>query len=323
MNEVRWGIVGTGKIANKFAQAVVRADGAKLVAVASRKMETAREFAAKYDIETCFGSYEDMAASDMVDAVYIALPHRYHAETSIQFLKSGKHVLCEKPIAVNVKELTQVLEVAQENNRFIMEAMWTRFLPIMAEIKKVIDAGTIGQVREVSADFCYSLQDRTRHVFDSSCAGGSLLDVGIYGLTFACMFLGEDIAQIQTAAEVNNNVDERLNVLLTYKNGDIARVSSALTLMKPAYGYIYGTGGYIYVPGFYGAKEFEVSISGVREKYEVPFKGNGFEEEIEECCRCILAGKTASDIMSPERSRFVLGLMDQIRKQIGVVYSVD
>lgn len=318
MNCVRWGIVGTGDIGNKFAQAVSNAQGAKPVAVASRRAETARTFADTYGIEHSFGSYEELAAFDGVDAIYIALPHKYHVPYTEMFLRAGKHVLCEKPIAVRAKELERVQKLAAERNLFVMEAMWTRFLPVMAEIKKVIADGVIGDVLEVSADFCYNNPDHTHHAFAGDGDGGSVLDVGIYGINFALMFLGEDVRRVQAVARMENNADLNMNALLQFGSGAMARVSSALALDKPTDGYIYGSKGHIRVPAFFGASEFDVVVDGDTTTHAAPFKGNGFEEEIEECCRCILAGKVQSDIMPLERSMAVLRLMDEIRAQLGI-----
>lgn len=204
-----------------------------------------------------------------------------------------------------------------------MEAMWTRFLPAVQKIKQMVEDGVIGEVREISADFCYNQEDRTHHVFKRECAGGSLLDVGIYGLNFASIFLGDKVVDFQTAAFQKNGVEERINILLRYPNGAIARVSSAISLLKPEDGYIYGDKGYIRIPHFYSASEFEVVTETASQTYNFPYKGNGFEEEIEECNRCILAGKTQSDIMPLEQSAAILQLMDAIRKQAGITFDVD
>ncbi len=320
---VRWGIVGTGSIANKFAKAVKNADNAKLVAVASRTKESADAFGDKYDIEKRFASYEDLATFDGVDAVYIALPHTLHAPTTKLFMESGKHVLCEKPITINEKELLEIINLNADKKVYVMEALWTRFLPTINKIKSMIDQDIIGDVLEISADFCYNCIDHSKMIYDNAYAGGSLLDVGIYGLNFASIFLGDNVTDIKTAAKVKCGVDERLNVLLTYENGAIARISSAITLEKPATAYIYGTKGYIRIPTFFGPSQFEVTVSGKTTKYEVPFKGNGFEEEIEECNKNILNGKTQSDIMPLSKSLIITKLMDKIREQIGLVYDAD
>ena len=323
MKYVKWGIVGTGTIANKFAQAVVIADNSELVAVASRKLETAQAFAQKYNIKTCFSSYKELAEFDGVDAVYIALPHTYHASHTKLFVQAGKHVLCEKPITVNEKELLDGIATAKGKSVFVMEALWTRFLPIINKIKEVIDEGVIGDVLEVSADFCYNFPDRTNQLYDNARAGGSLLDVGVYGINFASIFLGENVTDIKVSAYINEGVDERLNALISYEGGKMARISSAISLQKPESAYIYGSKGYIFVPTFYGASEFEVNVDGYNKKYIIPFKGNGFEEEIEECNKCILSGKTQSDIMPLSRSLFTMKIMDDIRKKIGVFYDAD
>lgn len=321
---VRWGIVGTGNIANKFAKAVKNADNAKLVAVASRTKESANTFGDKYDIEKRFGSYKGLADFDGVDAVYIALPHIYHAPVTKLFMTAGKHVLCEKPITINEKELTEIIDLAKNKKVYVMEALWTRFLPTIIKIKEMVGQGIIGEVLEISADFCYNdSANLTARIFNNSYAGGSLLDVGIYGLNFASIILGDKVIDVKSAAKVNNGVDEHINVLLTYENGAIAKVSSAITLEKPATAYIYGTKGYIRVPVFFGPSEFEVTAQGQTTKYEVPFKGNGFEEEIEECNKNILNGKNQSDIMPLSQSLIITKLMDEIRRQIGLVYDAD
>lgn len=323
MKTVRWGILGTGFIANKFAQAVLNADGGKLVAVASRNIETANAFADKYNIEKCFSSYEAMAEFDGIDAVYIALPHTYHPIYAKYFMNAGKHVLSEKPICANAKQLAELQQIQKEKNVYLMEALWTRFLPAIQKLKQMLDDGIIGDVLETSADFCYNQDDRTHHVFKRQYAGGALLDVGIYGLNFASIILGDDVADIQSAIYEKDGIDERTNVLLRYKNGAIARFSAAITLQKPEDGYVYGTDGYIHVPHFYTASEFTVVTESGSKTYHFPYKGNGFEEEIEECNRCIAEGKTQSGIMPLTQSSTMLQIMDRIRQQAGIVYDMD
>ena len=306
MDTVRWGIIGTGKIANKFAQAVQNAEGGKLVAVASRTMESAKVFAEKYNIENAFEGYETLAAFADVDAVYIGLPHTYHPVYAKLFMEAGKHVLSEKPICINSRQLKALQEIQKEKNVYLMEALWTRFLPAILQLKKMLNEGIIGEVLEVTADFCYRQEDRlSGTVFKRSYAGGSLLDVGIYGLNFASVVLGDDVLSIQATGEV------------------IAHITSAITLNKPEDAYVYGTKGYIRVPHFYSASELEVTTAAGTQIYCFPYKGNGFEEEIEECNRCILSGITQSSIMPLTQSAEILQLMDEARRQIGLSYDAD
>lgn len=324
MNKIRWGIVGPGCIANKFADAIKNVDTAKLVAVASRTKENGEKFAHKHGIDIVFSSYEDMAKSNDVDAVYIATPHPFHLPCAQLFLNAKKHVLCEKPLCVNAAQAEVLKKCAEENGVFLMEAMWTRFLPAVKEIEEMVKSGVIGEVSGVSADFCYaSAPEIESKLFENHMAGGSLLDVGVYALHFVSIFLGDEPDEICSLAKIGYDVDLHTQVVLKYKNGAIASVSSAIDLQKREDAYIYGTKGYIYIPVFYGAKDFYVYTDGKETHIEKPSMGDGFEEEIYEVCRCINMGKIQSDILPVEKSIKILNQMDVIRKQIGVKYPLD
>ena len=322
-NTIKWGIVGPGNIANKFAAALKNVEGASLWAVASRSPERGKAFADKYDIPNVFGSYEEMANSE-VDAVYIATPHPFHKPCAELFLNAGKHVLCEKPVCVNSEDAITLKECAEKNNVFLMEAMWTRFLPAIDEALRIVKSGEIGEIRGVSADFCYSTTpEEEEKLFLNSMAGGSLLDVGIYGLTLASIFLGNAPTEISANADVKDGVDFHTSITLKYKNGEIADITSAINVIKPENGFIYGTKGYITLPHFYGATEIIVnSIDGERHVSK-PCIGDGFEEEIIEACNCIREGKQQSDIMPMSESIKMLELMDTIRAKTGVRYPFE
>ena len=321
---IRWGIAGAGNIARKFAKAVKNAEGAELFAVASRDAERGRAFADTYEIPNVFSSYEDMASSPLVDAVYIATPHPFHKPCAELFLKAKKHVLCEKPVCVNACQAKELKACAEENGVFLMEAVWTRFLPATAEAVAVAKSGEIGEIRGVSADFCYSStpQDEPK-IFKNDMAGGSLLDVGVYCLNFAAIVLGEQPEQIIALSDVQDGVDRQTNILLKYANGKTASLSSAVTVCKPATAYIYGTKGYITIPGFYGAKELTVTTHEGERTILKPSIGDGFEEEIIEACSCIRAGKIQSDILPMTESIRIMEQMDEIRRQIGLKYPFD
>ena len=324
MDNIRWGIAGPGCIANKFAQAIKNVDGAELVAVASRTEANGKKFAMKYNIPMVFCGYEKMAESDDVDAVYISTPHPFHKPYAEMFLNAGKHVLCEKPVCVNTFQAIRLKECAEKNKVFLMEAMWTRFLPALNEVKAIINRGMIGDVMGLTADFCYSSSpEEEAKLFQNEMAGGSLLDVGVYGLHFASMFLGNNPQSVTSVARINYDVDCHTNIILKYENGAIANISSAIMLQKPETAYIYGTDGYICIPSFYGANDFFVNISGEEKHILKPAIGNGFEEEIYEACNCIRAGKTESDIMPMSESIEILKQMDIIREQVGVKYPYD
>ncbi len=324
MKEIRWGIVGPGTIANKFARAIKNVEGACLVAVASRSEARGREFAERHGIQSVFSSYKSMAASDCVDAVYIATPHPYHAPCAELFLQAKKHVLCEKPMCLNAKQARKLQAVAEENGMFLMEAMWTRFLPAIKEVCALVKRGEIGEVLSLEADFCYaSTPEEKAKMFVPSMGGGSLLDVGIYGLTFASLLFGNQPEEVCSMATIEDGMDAQMNVLLRYEGGAIANVSSAVVLQKPETAYVYGTKGYILIPNFYGATEFYVYIDGEEKHMKAPSIGEGFEEEILEVCSCINAGKKQSDVMPLCETITMLELMDQIRRTHGICYPFD
>lgn len=324
MKKIRWGIVGPGTIANKFAKAIKNVEGAELVAVAARSEEKGKVFAEKYDIPNVFTGYEKMAEWDGVDAVYIATPHPFHKPCAEIFLNAKKHVLCEKPICVNTCQVTELKECAEKNGVFLMEAMWTRFLPAIKEAQKIVESGEIGEVLGIEADFCYRIEPgKDSKVFKNEIAGGSLLDVGVYGLHFASIFLGSKPESICASANVRGGVDLHTSVALKYKSGAIAQISSAINLQKPETAYIYGAKGHIYLPNFYGANEIFVATGGDARYLPNPAIGDGFEEEIIEVCDCIRAGKLQSDILPLSESIAIVEIMDAVRQQIGVVYPFD
>ncbi len=321
---IRWGILGPGTIANKFAKAIKNVEGAELVAVASRSMETANAFALKYDIPNAFEGYEAMANSDLIDAVYVATPHPFHKPCAEIFLNSKKHVLCEKPVCVNAKDAESLNECAKGNGVFLMEAMWTRFLPAVNEAINVAKSGRIGEIRGIRADFCYnSPPEEDPKLYKKDMAGGSLLDVGVYALNFARLFLGDDIEKTTAVSDIKDGVDRHTNVLIKYKNGAIAQLSSAIDVQKSETAFVYGTKGHLEIPTFYGAQEFFINVGTNAEHIERKSIGDGFEEEIIEVCDCIRKGKTKSDIMPMEESIKILEQMDEIREQIGLKYPFE
>lgn len=324
MKKLRWGIVGPGNIARKFATACKNVSACELYGVAARSYEKARAFAEVYGIPAVFGSYEEMAASPLIDCVYVATPHPYHKPCAEIFLRAGKHVLSEKPLCVNAAEARALAALAKECGCFLMEAMWTRFLPAVNAAIEEARSGEIGRLMGLSADFSYYLDPASGHaIFDPGMAGGGLLDVGVYGLHFAAMLFGTSPRTIDAKATLYNGTDCHTQMTLTYEGGEIASLSSGTLVEKPSSAYIYGTNGYIHLPTFYGADRYSVTVSGRTREVLLPFLGNGFEEEILEVVRCVGAGMTESDRHPLSESIAVLEEMDEIRRRIGVYYPFD
>ena len=327
MKTIRWGIIGAGGIAERFAEACKNVEGASLAAIASRSIEKANAFADRFGIEHRFGSYEEMAQWDGIDAAYVATPHATHGPFAILFMNKGKHILSEKPITVNCHELQKMIDCATANKVFLMEGMWARFVPGILKVLEIVESGAIGEIRGIQGSFCYEMSDEPEHhAFKPLYGGGSLLDVGCYCLSFASWFMSSPVVQIEAVADVGERtqVDEHCCYLLKYENGAIASLSSAMMVRKPSDGYLFGTKGYIYLKGFYSTRDFEVHIEGGETTpYNLPFNGNGFEYEIMEANQCIREGKLESDIMPHAQSMKIMEQMDAIRKKVGVKYPLD
>lgn len=328
MQTIRWGIIGAGGIAERFAEACKNTPGASLSAIASRNIEKANDFGDRFGIEHRFGSYEAMAESDKIDAAYVATPHGLHGPNAILFMNKGKHILSEKPITVNSKELQKMIDSAKENKVFLMEGMWPRLVPGVLKLLEIVESGQIGEVKGIEGRFCYEMSNEPdHHAFKPEFGGGSILDVGCYCLSFASWFIKSPVEEIKAVADIgeNNQVDEHACYLLKYENGAMSSLTSAMMVKKPSDGHIFGTKGRIDVTGrFYAAENFTVHLyDGESTDYHMPFYGNGFEEEIMEANECIRAGKLESDILTHAQSMFIMEQMDAIRKIIGVKYPQD
>lgn len=326
MEKIRFGIVGTGTIAHRFAQAMKNVQCAELVAVASRTKENAEKFGDEFDIPVRFDSYEKMAESDVIDAAYIAVPHSGHIHCSCLMMNNGKHVLCEKPMAVNTDEAEEMFLCAERNNVLLMEAMWARLVPGTIKMLELVQSGVLGDILGVEGKFCYTMDEdeMDHHVFKPENGGGSLLDVGVYALNFASWYLGKDVEKINAQCSVYNGVDSHTCAVIKYKNGSIADISSAVLLRKPNEGYVYGSKGYAHLRRFYAPQEIDLYFNnGETQKISVLYAGNGFEEQIDHFSKCVIDGLKQSPVVTPEQTLYITRQMDEIRKMIGITYPQD
>ena len=324
--KIRFGIVGTGTIAHRFAEAIKNVNNAQLVAVASRTKENADKFGDEFGIPVRFDSYGKMAESDVIDAAYIAVPHSGHIGCSCLMMNNGKHVICEKPMAVNTAEAEKMFRCAKESDVLLMEAMWARLVPGTIRMLELVKNGELGEIMGVEGKFCYTMDEDEldHHVLKTENGGGSLLDVGVYGLNFASWYLGNEVESINAKADIYNGVDSHTCAILKYKNGAIADVSSAILLRKPNEGYIYGSKGYAHLPRFYAPQEINIHLNnGENKKIEVPYAGNGFEEQIEHFSDCVLNNLKESPVVTHSQTLYITKQMDEIRKIIGVEYPQD
>ncbi len=325
MKTIRWGIIATGGIAAKFAEACNfesrRTGKSVLSAVASRDPEKAAGFARKWQIARSFGSYEALFADPEIDAVYIATPHNSHAALSIAALRAGKAVLCEKPVSLTEAEILPVIETARRENRFYMEAMWMKFNPCFRKALSWAAEGRIGTVKFIRADFFLDAPfNPAGRLFDPALGGGALLDVGIYPVTFAAMFGGRSKPSriTSTLRNASNGVDLYNKAHLVWDTGVMADLSSAITLQgieETRTATVIGENGSIILPFFFMAQKARLlDRDGVeREKFEAPFECNGYEYEIREVEACLAAGKTESPVQTWADSIMVMEILDEIR----------
>lgn len=326
MQKVRIGIVGPGNIAHRFAGAIKNVKNAELVAVASRTRENAEAFGDEFNIPYRFSSYEDMAKSDVIDAAYIAVPHSGHKDCSVMMMKNKKHVICEKPLAVNKKECEEMIECAKENGVLLMEAMWASFVPGTLKMLQIVNEGVLGDIRAVEGKFCYTMDEDEmgHHVLKNENGGGSLLDVGVYCLYFAKWYLGTDIEKFSAFSDNFNGIDAHTQMLIKYKSGAIADLSSAVLLRKEGGGFIYGTKGYAQLDRCYAPQTIKINLNdGTKEEIHAPYSGNGFEEQIIHFADLVLSGKKESPVNTFTQTLFIANQMDEIRKKIGITYPQD
>ncbi len=321
-----WGIIGPGRIANKFAQGLKVVDNAILYAVASSNLDRAKSFSKEYGAIKSYNSYEELTRDPKVDAIYVATPHRFHFENTKLCLEAGKSVLCEKPFTVNANEAKILIDLASRKNVFLMEALWTRYLPIYNVVKKWIADEKIGGIKLLTSTFGFNfernLEDRK---FNNSLAGGALLDLGIYPISISQWLMQQNPESFSAVAHLGETkVDEMLAVNLKYNNGAVSQFSCNFLSTNENDFLIYGTKGYIRIHGmFWGATKATLYL-GEQEFVETrPFKSSGFEYQIEEATNCMKAGKLESSIMPLSQTLENLLLMDNIRKTIGLKYSFE
>lgn len=323
----RWGILGTGNIAAKFATCLGVCDNARLHAVGSRSQESADTFGNRFKIPVRHASYEALANDPDVDVIYVSTPHALHKENTIQGLRAGKAVLCEKPFTLNLAEAEETFAVARETGQFLMEGMWTRFFPAIQQVEKWLAAGAIGEPRMVQASFGFRMDFSERgRLWDPALGGGSLLDVGIYPITIASIAFQDPPSSICGAAHLSDRgVDEQAAFVLKYIGGRLAVLSSAVRTVTNWDAFIYGETGMIQIHSpFWQPDKVTLipnKVTGKPEKsFEKPLESLGFEYEIREVMRCLDRGLTECPAMPHRRTLEVMATMDELRRQWDMKY---
>nr|WP_321227822.1 Gfo/Idh/MocA family oxidoreductase [uncultured Psychroserpens sp.] len=319
---INWGIIGLGNIANKFAHDLLKVENATLYAVASRNLNKASEFAKNYNIAHAYGNYQALVEDPNIDAVYIATPHAFHNEHTILCLNHKKAVLCEKPFAMNLGEVEEMIATSKANNTLLMEAMWTYFLPHYQFALQHIKDETFGKIVKIEADFGFKPEiDMTSRVFDKSLGGGSLLDIGIYPIFAALSTLGEPIHIESKATFFDNDVDSSCLMLFSYNNGVEAHLKSTLLEKTPTEAIFYCERGTIKINSrFHGPSSVTLISEEKEETIDFDVTTNGYYYEALHFNQLLRDGKKESDVMTFDLSRKLIKLLDTVRLQIGLKY---
>jgi len=323
---VRWGILGCGKIAGKFSQDLSKVEGCELYGVASRSIDKAINFAKINNAQKAYGSYEELVADDNIDVVYIATPHPYHKDNTLLCLTNGKHVLCEKPFAMNAEEVDEMIVAAKKHDCFLMEAIWTQFFPYMVKLKELLKAGELGEIQMIEADFGFKAEvDPTSRLYNIHLGGGALLDIGIYPLFLCHSLLGKPDHISSTATIGSTEVDESTAINLKWKSGAVASLYCTIKADTKTVAKIYGRDKYLEIDSrWHESKSMSLNDKhGLMKAFDFEDQYLGYAYEIMEVNKCILENKRQSEILPLNFSKELMDSLDTIRSQIKLTYPAD
>jgi predicted dehydrogenase len=329
MKIIRWGILGCGRIARKFAADLTLVRDAKLIAVGARQIETASAFAKEFQVSHIHGSYDHLVSDPEVDVIYIASPHALHHEHTLLCIKHKKAVLCEKAFALNLRQATEMVDAARAGNVFLMEAVWTKFLPQYQKVQELIQSGVLGEIRNVLTDFGFIPQPPVPpRLFDPALGGGSLLDIGIYNVFMTLSFLGRpDIVEASMTPTIEG-VDDQCAALFKYKNGAMAQLFSSLSTNMATEANISGTKSRIRLTARFYAPSATIELYTGREdsKQVIPVPkepGSGYQYEARHVGECLRKGLIESPVMTHKDSLLIMETLDRIRASAGIHYAAD
>ena len=317
---LRWGIAATGSIAASMCKALATLPDARIAAVGSRSQESADAFATRFGVPTAHGSYEALFADPDVDIVYVASPHSHHHAMTIAALDAGKHVLCEKAFAVNATQASEMVDAARRNGRFLMEAMWTWFIPAVVDIRQRVLDGEIGELKVVEANFGIAKFDPDGRHRRADLAGGAMLDIGIYPVTFA-RFLAGDPVDVKVLGTIGDTgVDTTVGGVVSFEGGAIGTFHTSLDMVTSLGASVFGTFGRIDVdPPFWFPSGFTVRLVG-EPPVHVDMPNQGLAHEAQHAMDRIRDGHLESDVIPLATTVSTMELLDEIRSQLGVIY---
>ncbi|MBK9510812.1 MAG: Gfo/Idh/MocA family oxidoreductase [Cytophagaceae bacterium] len=320
--KIKWGIIGAGRIAAKFASDLSTSKNGELIAVASTSLHRAQDFALKFNAEHAFGTYEEIFSTE-VEAIYIATPHTFHKEHTLMCLERGIAVLCEKPFGMNEEEVIEMISMAREKKVFLMEALWTRFIPSTLKTLELIESGAIGEVVTIHADFGFSAEyDPEARLFNMKLGGGAFLDIGIYPAFLSLLILGYPSRIQATSTFSPTGSDVTTSFIYAYDNSATAVLNCTVASETLSEAVIYGTKGHIVLhKRFHEARKLTLIQAGKEEQvFDFSRETFGYDYEIEEVNQCLLQGKTESELMPLSFSQKLIHLLDRTREAAGIHY---
>ena len=326
--QMRMAILGAGGIASTMAQTIAPLEEVESYAVASRNIDNAKTFADKWGFQKAYGDYEEMLADDKIDLVYIAVPHSHHHEWVIKSLNAGKNVLCEKPLSVNEKLAQEMFALAENKKLLLTEAMWSRYMPSAKIIKELVDGGEIGEITDVYSNVGFRI-DNVPRLLNPELAGGCLLDLTVYSLSFSAMILGTDFKKISASMiPTNTGVDGKNTVMIEYADGKMAAMSATIYALTDRSGLICGRDGFISVQNIinpekiivYGADREKLDV---KKEISLPKQITGYEYEVLACKKALEEGRIECTEMPHSETLAILEQTDEIRRQFGIVYPFE
>lgn len=325
MSNFSWGILGPGGIAQAFAKDLTFIEGHTIGAVGSRSIANAQSFAKTFG-GTAYGSYEELVADSGIDAIYVATPHPAHHDNVILALNAGKPVLCEKPFAVNAQQAQAMVDAAAKNKVALMEAMWARFLPHYAKVREIVASGVLGPILSIHADHGQRLADQgIARLVDPQLAGGALLDLGIYPISFAHMILGNPRSITSKAVMTDRGVDAQTSMIFSYDNGAQAVLTTTMIEQTPCRAVVAGLHGWLEIDRtFYNPASMRVILNdGSVTEYPSAYVGHGLREQAESFKQIVQSGAVESKDLTWKDTVDIMKSMDTVRSQIGLKYPFE
>ena len=328
MDKIRWGIIGTGKIAKAFSKGLSYVPDAELIAIGSRSIDSANGFGDEFGVPNRHGNYASLVEDPDVDVVYIATPHAIHAENTLLSLEVGKAVLCEKPFTLNMTQAKTAIDLARRKKLFLMEAMWTRYIPLMVKLRELLADGVIGELKilEIGMGFIAPRDNKSLYFFNPDMGGGILLDGGCYAVSLASMIFRSPPKRIASMAHLGESgVDEQSAIIFGYEGDPMAVLYLSFNTRIPPAFRIMGSKGRITIhPPLFNPTRMTIAMNDQEDEIvEIPFEGNGYNYEIVEVMRCLRESKLESEVMPLNESLEIMRTLDNIRAQWNLKYPIE